>query len=130
MLRENVVEGIHMVDDAYVNWFLVEEGRKLTVVDSGHPSSWKSLQRALSKLGRSVGDIEAVVLTHGHFDHMGFARRAHEELGVPVWAHERETAVPGTRGATTMSAAASRTSRGIPVSSGSSPRWAPPGLCG
>jgi hypothetical protein len=93
MLRENVVEGIHMVDDAYVNWFLVEEGRKLTVVDSGHPSSWKSLQRALSKLGRSVGDIEAVVLTHGHFDHMGFARRAHEELGVPVWAHERETAV-------------------------------------
>jgi glyoxylase-like metal-dependent hydrolase (beta-lactamase superfamily II) len=93
MLRENVVEGIHMVDDAYVNWFLVEQGRKLTVVDSGHPSSWKSLQRALSKLGRSVGDIEAVVLTHGHFDHMGFARRAHEELGVPVWAHERETAV-------------------------------------
>ena len=93
MLRENVVDGIHMVDDAYVNWFLVEEDRKLTVVDTGHPSSWKSLQRALSKLGRSAGDIEAVVLTHGHFDHMGFAKRAHEELGVPVWAHELETPV-------------------------------------
>lgn len=93
MLRENVVEGIHMIDDAYVNWFLVEEERKLTVVDTGHPSSWKSLQHALAKLGRSAGEIEAVVLTHAHFDHMGFARRAHEELGLPVSAHERETAM-------------------------------------
>jgi hypothetical protein len=39
MLRQNVVEGIHMIDDAYVNPFLVEEERKLTVVDTGHPSS-------------------------------------------------------------------------------------------
>lgn len=93
MLRENVVDGIHMVDDAYVNWFLVEEGRELTVVDTGHPSSWKSLQHALSQLRRSPGDIEAVVLTHGHFDHMGFARRAHDEFGLAVWAHERETPV-------------------------------------
>ncbi len=36
-----------------------------------------------------------VVLTHAHFDHMGFAERARTELGVPVWAHERE--VPVTR---------------------------------
>jgi glyoxylase-like metal-dependent hydrolase (beta-lactamase superfamily II) len=93
MLRENVIDGLHMVTDAYVNWFLVEEDRKLTVVDTGHPSSWKSLQRALSRLGRSPSDIEAVVLTHGHFDHMGFARRAHEELGLPVWVHEREVPV-------------------------------------
>jgi glyoxylase-like metal-dependent hydrolase (beta-lactamase superfamily II) len=35
------------------------------------------------------------VLTHAHFDHMGFARRAKQQLGVPLWAHERE--VPLTR---------------------------------
>lgn len=91
MLAEHVAQGIHIVDDAYVNWFIVEDGRKLTVVDTGHPSSWKSLHQALASLGRSASDIEAVVLTHAHFDHMGFAKRAHDELGVPVWAHERET---------------------------------------
>jgi glyoxylase-like metal-dependent hydrolase (beta-lactamase superfamily II) len=93
MLHQNAVEGIHMVDDAYVNWFLVEEGGRLTVVDTGHPSSWKSLHRVLAELGRTAGDIEALVLTHAHFDHMGFAKRAHEELGLPVWAHEDETPV-------------------------------------
>jgi glyoxylase-like metal-dependent hydrolase (beta-lactamase superfamily II) len=93
MLHQNAVEGIHMVDDAYVNWFLVEEGRRLTVVDTGHPSSWKSLHRALAELGRSANEVEAVVLTHAHFDHMGFAKRAHEELGLAVWAHEDETPV-------------------------------------
>jgi glyoxylase-like metal-dependent hydrolase (beta-lactamase superfamily II) len=90
MLHRGVAEGIHMVDDAYVNWFVVEQAGRLTVVDTGHPSSWKSLENALADLGHSFGDIEAVVLTHGHFDHMGFARRAHEQLAVPVWAHERE----------------------------------------
>jgi glyoxylase-like metal-dependent hydrolase (beta-lactamase superfamily II) len=93
MLHRGVAERIHMIEDAYVNWFLVEEAGKLTVVDSGHPSSWKSLQSALSELGHSSGDIEALVLTHAHFDHMGFARRAHQQLGVPVWAHELETPV-------------------------------------
>lgn len=65
----------------------------MTVVDTGLPRSWGSLHRALNELGRSPADIEAGVLTHGHFDHMGFARRARRELGVPLWAHERELGV-------------------------------------
>ena len=63
------------------------------VVDTGHPASWRSLKRALAKLGHALGDIEAVVLTHGHFDHMGFAGRAQSELHVDVWAPAAEGAV-------------------------------------
>lgn len=61
----------------------------MTVVDTGFPRSWGTLERVLGELGRTTKDVVAVVLTHAHFDHMGFAERA------PVWAHEQE--VPVTR---------------------------------
>lgn len=89
MLHMHVCEGIHWIDEATTNWFLVEEGDRLAVVDTGFPRSWSTLEEALRSLGRSPSDIDAVVLTHAHFDHMGFAERARSELGVPVWAHEK-----------------------------------------
>jgi glyoxylase-like metal-dependent hydrolase (beta-lactamase superfamily II) len=95
MLELNVAEGIHRVEDAYTNWYLVADGPRLTVVDAGVPTSWKSLHVALARLGRSPADIEALVLTHAHFDHVGFAERLRLEHSVPVWAHEQE--VPLTR---------------------------------
>jgi glyoxylase-like metal-dependent hydrolase (beta-lactamase superfamily II) len=87
--------GIHLVEDSYTNYFLVEDGDRVTVVDAGHPSSWGSFQAALRRIGRSTDDVDAVVLTHGHFDHVGFAERARRELGVPVWVHEND--VPLTK---------------------------------
>jgi glyoxylase-like metal-dependent hydrolase (beta-lactamase superfamily II) len=93
MLERNAAEGIHRIEDAHTNWYLVEDGGRLTIVDTGLPRSWQSLQSGVRELGRSMADIDAVVLTHAHFDHMGFARRAAQELGVSVWAHERERSV-------------------------------------
>jgi glyoxylase-like metal-dependent hydrolase (beta-lactamase superfamily II) len=90
MLEANVAPGVHRIEDAYTNWYLVEDGGRLTIVDTGVPTSWESFQAALSELGRSPSDVAAVVLTHGHFDHVGFAEKARSELGVPVWVHEAD----------------------------------------
>ena len=87
---ETIAQGVHRIEDAHVNWYLVEDGDGLTVVDSGLPRSWGSLQSALARLGRTLGHIDAVVLTHGHFDHVGFADRVRRELGVRIWAPEGE----------------------------------------
>jgi glyoxylase-like metal-dependent hydrolase (beta-lactamase superfamily II) len=92
-MRQHVAEGIHQIEDAYTNWFLVEDDGAMTVVDTGFPRSWNSLHEALGELGRPASDIQAVVQTHCHFDHMGFADRARRELGVPVWVHHEEVAV-------------------------------------
>ena len=95
MFQRHAAERIHRVEDAYVNFFLVEDGPRggVTVVDTGHPRSWRAFRSALDEIGRRPSDVEAVVLTHGHFDHVGFAARAQRELGVEVWAHEEEVPV-------------------------------------
>jgi glyoxylase-like metal-dependent hydrolase (beta-lactamase superfamily II) len=88
-LERDAAPGIHRVEDANTNWYLVEDGDRLTVVDCGVPTSWQSLHEALRTLGKSADAIAAVVLTHAHFDH-GFAERARTELGVEVWCHEND----------------------------------------
>ncbi len=88
MIQHDVVPGVHRIEDSFVNWYLIDEGGRLTAVDAGLPVSWQSLYRAVTQAGRTLSDLEAVVLTHAHFDHVGFAERARSELGVPVWVHE------------------------------------------
>lgn len=91
MLQRDAAPGIHRVEDNYTNFYLVEgEGRRLTIFDAGIPSSWGSLQSALRELGRSASDIDGVVLTHAHFDHIGIAERLRTELRVPIRVHRAD----------------------------------------
>ena len=66
-----------------VNFFLVEDAGRVTVVDAGLPAYRPMLEAGLAKLGRTSHDVAAVVLTHPHIDHIGFAGG----LGVPVHVH-------------------------------------------
>ena len=95
MFQRDVAKGIHRVEDAYTNWYLVEDGGEVTIVDAGLPASWGSLQTALAELGLDASAIKALVLTHGHFDHTGFAERARATLGIPILVHEND--VPLTK---------------------------------
>jgi glyoxylase-like metal-dependent hydrolase (beta-lactamase superfamily II) len=90
MLEIDAAPGIHRIEDDNTNWYLVEADEGLTVVDAGVPRSWDALHAALKRLGRTTGDLRALVLTHGHFDHVGFAERARAELGLPVFVHEND----------------------------------------
>jgi len=81
---EQIVPGVHRLTDGVVNLYLVEAGGRLTVLDTGWPRSWRTLEAALSSLGRDVADIDGVLLTHGHGDHMGTAERLRRRSGAPV----------------------------------------------
>ncbi|HKR97978.1 MAG TPA: MBL fold metallo-hydrolase, partial [Candidatus Dormibacteraeota bacterium] len=72
------------------NWYVVGDGGKLTVVDAGTRGDWKLLQRALAQHGRTLHDVDVILLTHAHADHTGFAERARAEGGVTVRVHEAD----------------------------------------
>ena len=85
---ETVADGIHRFHSRFVNWYLVQEDGRLAAVDAGLPPDWNTLRTAVSALGLSPDALEAVVLTHAHVDHLGFAERARRELGATVYAPE------------------------------------------
>ncbi|VDR31404.1 hydroxyacylglutathione hydrolase [Arthrobacter agilis] len=79
--------GIHFVEHARTNVYLVEDDDGVLLVDTGLPRSRGLLREALQRIGRSVEDIRAVVLTHGHFDHVGTAEYLRSRHGIPVYCH-------------------------------------------
>jgi glyoxylase-like metal-dependent hydrolase (beta-lactamase superfamily II) len=78
--------GVHRLGSRRVNWYFVEDGGRVTVVDSGVPGYWPQLEPALAGIGRGLDDVAALVLTHAHADHTGAAGRLRER-GVPVYLH-------------------------------------------
>jgi len=91
----NVAHGLHRLQHAYVNCYVLESGaagdRGVTIIDTAFPNTWPLMVRALSAIERSPSDVRAILLTHAHFDHLGFARRAQLEWGAPVFAHSEES---------------------------------------
>src|SRR3954451_7130098 len=85
---------IHRVGrDSIVNSYLVEEGGEVTIVDAGVSGLYGSLADELRAMGRTLEEVRAIVLTHGHSDHIGFAERARRERGWPVSVHQADAAL-------------------------------------
>lgn len=78
-------DGIRRIANPIVNWYLVEGDDGVTAIDAGFPPDWKVLMRELGG-----APLRAVLLTHGHKDHIGFAERARRELGATIYISERD----------------------------------------
>ena len=73
-----------------VNCYLVE-GDPLTLVDAGPRSgdSLEELEEAIERTGHSVEDLDLIVATHEHIDHIGNIRTVAERSGAQVAALDK-----------------------------------------
>lgn len=89
-IHYDVAPGVHGIEHAHTNCYLLVDDHGVTVVDACFPATWAAVLQALAAVGSGPDAIRAVLLTHGHFDHVGFAVHAQRELGVDVWVHDAD----------------------------------------
>ncbi|MGH2402176.1 MAG: MBL fold metallo-hydrolase, partial [Candidatus Limnocylindria bacterium] len=65
-----IAPGVHQVRMLGADAFLIAEER-LTLIDAGMVGSALMLQRYLRRIGRRIDELERIICTHGHPDHIG-----------------------------------------------------------
>jgi len=92
-LEQAALAGIHRLQIptpfavGRVNCYLIEDG-PLTLVDTG-PNSGKALDELTTQLGargHSIDDLELVIVTHQHIDHLGLVEIVAQHSGAEVAA--------------------------------------------
>lgn len=92
-LFQVIAEDVYSYTDKIVNVFIVgnpEKDQEWFLVDCGIS---KSSEPILSMLTEHFGDAyspKMIVLTHGHFDHIGAANELANHWGVPIYCHPLE----------------------------------------
>lgn len=73
------------------NFYLVETAGKLLLIDAGIDTDkcWNYFQDTLTANQFTIEDIDAIILTHHHEDHIGLVNRIRKIKNIPVYAHEK-----------------------------------------
>jgi glyoxylase-like metal-dependent hydrolase (beta-lactamase superfamily II) len=70
-------------------------GNRVTIIDSGPPGSAARILGALRRTGRSAGDVEHILITHYHPDHLGGLAGLLEHVPARVGIHAAEAPAVG-----------------------------------
>lgn len=73
------------------NCFLLQ-GEQTIFIDGGAPGSFSTFVSALRRLSVDPKQISLILLTHGHWDHIGALADIQELTGAPVAVHYRDQA--------------------------------------
>ncbi len=83
---------VHGYLDRIVNVFFIEnpDTKEWVLVDAGVPDTAGNIKQAAEELFGEGTRPACILLTHGHFDHVGSIVELVKEWDVPVYAHELE----------------------------------------
>lgn len=87
---EKIAFGVHGLRIGFVNIFAIDhDNGSWTLLDSGLPFSDGVIRRWVEKYFKVPPT--AIILSHGHFDHVSSARALADHWNLPIYAHEGET---------------------------------------
>jgi phosphoribosyl 1,2-cyclic phosphodiesterase len=113
------------------NALVVDGGGARVLVDCGYAP--REIKRRLESLSLDVRDIDAVLLTHGHGDHMKGAKQFAGSLGIPTYATEETkrfcAGFGGLRNHVPIAAGRAFSVKGLDVIPVGTPHDAPGSVC-
>ena len=87
-MSRNVPSGIHTIRGIMgVCHLLVDKRGEAVLLDTGLVGEPFQIRRLVRRLGLKPGSIKAILVTHGHIDHVGNLAWAKHWTGAPVYAH-------------------------------------------
>ncbi|MGZ3599404.1 MAG: MBL fold metallo-hydrolase [Ktedonobacterales bacterium] len=81
-----LLPGIHRVDGVMCNVYVIVEREGLTLIDTGMSGSERKIGAYVRGIGRELGEVRRIVLTHQHVDHVGGAAALAEQTVAEVIA--------------------------------------------
>jgi hypothetical protein len=73
----------------FVNVILIF-GNKITLIDTGVKGSEEKIIAYIKQNDRDISDLDTIILSHSHPDHIGSARNFKELTNCKILAHEKE----------------------------------------
>lgn len=75
-----------------VNLYVWRDHDSLTLIDTGWdlPAAIESLQSQLAEAGMRMEEIQKVLITHCHSDHLGMINRLKQENGARIYLHKND----------------------------------------
>jgi glyoxylase-like metal-dependent hydrolase (beta-lactamase superfamily II) len=86
MLTQEIIPDVYQLTSRGVNMFLIAE-KELTLIDTGFYGSSADVVEFIHGLGRSIHEMNLIIITHNHFDHTGGLAELRELTQMLVAAH-------------------------------------------
>lgn len=117
-----IAPGIYSIGQwmgGHVHAYLLDDGSGLTVIDTLYDTDGGRILREISRIGRTVADLQHIVLTHAHRSHLGGMAALKRLSGATVCAHAWEAdIIAGEREAQRVSPIPKRPLRVYPIQFG------------
>ena len=81
--------GIYPITLGFDHCYIIRD-KGAIMIDGGAPKKLKEFTKAIEEISIKPEDIKLMIMTHGHWDHIGSAKEIKEFTGAKIAMHEQE----------------------------------------